>query len=314
MKNLFLFAFALSFLNVFSQNTLVYRFNNSFAPEANNGPILSPIGDGTFVMDTIPDYETNQMVYAFERNSGFAYYDTAFNYLSSGSYTIELYFKMSELNSWKRVIDFKNRTTDWGCYVYNGQLNFYNVAYSGGAPFTANEYSHYVITRNAATNEVILYGDGDEYITFIDNNNYAVYEENKKIIFFQDDLIVPNEASDGHIALLRIYDIPLDSNEVKEKFNRLIEVITSAQKPLSIKDTHLNVFPNPSADRINIFTNEEIRNGNLFVYSITGALIHQENNLNGKQIEIDVQQLNTGMYILVIKDQEKEFKSRFIKN
>jgi hypothetical protein len=314
MKNLFLFAFVLSFINVFSQNTLVYRFNNSFTPEANNGPILSPIGDGTFVMDTIPDYETNQMVYSFEKNSGFAYYDTAFNYLSSGSYTIELYFKMSELNSWKRVIDFKNRTTDWGCYVFNGQLNFYSIAYSGGAPFTANEYSHYVITRNGETKEVKLYGDGDEYITFIDNNNYAVYEENKKIVFFQDDLIVPNEASDGHISLLRIYDIPLDSNEVKEKFNKLIEVITSAQKPLSIKDAHLNVFPNPSADRINILSNEEIRNGNLFVYTITGALIHQENNLNGKQIEIEVQHLKTGMYILVFKDQEKEFKSRFIKN
>lgn len=314
MKTFYTACLAILTLHLCSQNTLIYRFNNTFAPEANNGPILAPIGDGAFVIDTIPDYETNQTVYSFERNSGFAYYDTAYNYLTSGSYTIELYFKMGELNSWKRVLDFKNRTTDWGCYVFNGQLNFYNVAYSGGAPFTANEYSHYVITRDAVTKQVILYGDGDEFITFIDNNNNAVYEENQKLIFFQDDLIVPNEAAAGHIAMLRIYDIPLDSNQVRDNYNNLIEVITSAPNVAQSHQGPLHIYPNPAANSVNIVAKDEIRNGQLLVYSLSGSLVYQASNLSGRQISLDIQDLQAGMYIAIVSEQNKQFQSRFIKH
>ncbi len=282
---------------MFAQNVYTYSFDGNFNEAGGIGPTLTPICTGSFVQDTLPDYGNMiTQVYRFDQNCSFQFDDSIGNFIASGSYTIELYFKMDNLSSWKRVIDYKMRSTDYGCYVFNGQLNFYSVATSAGAPFTANQYSHYVITRNDTTKDVLLYGDGNNYITFNDAAGNATYNVNKKLRFFQDDVMVPNEASSGSVALLKIYNYALDSNAVETVYNDL-----SGQ--LSVSNTQRDrldatVYPNPVADELNI----DLPANNTYEFSVlsfTGSVV-KSGKFNTSANRLDVSMLPAGMYIMKV--------------
>lgn len=288
-----------------AQNAVhVYEFRGNFNEVANAGPALLPLGPGRFVTDTLTDFNGMQRtVYQFDKNSGFYLNDSLQRFLASGNYSIELYFKMAELPSWKRVIDFKNRTSDRGCYVFSGQLNFYNIATSQGAPFAVNEYSQYVISRNAANKRVQLYGDGNKYITFTDNNNDAVYDSSaRRINFFQDDLVVANEASAGSIAILRIYNYELDSQTVQSNYNDLNGSLAVAGVDKGTLAVQL--YPNPATDVLHIALPKEGRK-RFQVTTVTGQIIHDQATAE-TQIAYDVKGLISGMYAVVITTETGE--------
>lgn len=296
-----------------AQNAVhVYNLRGDFNEATNAGPALIPIGPGRFVNDTLTDFNGMQRpVYQFDRNSGFYLNDSLQQFLASGSYTIELYFKMAELSSWKRVIDFKNRTSDRGCYVFSGQLNFYNIATSQGAPFAVNEYSQYVISRDAASKRVRLYGDGNKYITFTDNNNDAVYDSSaKRLNFFQDDLAVPNEASAGAIAMLRIYNYELDSQIIKTNYDGLNQSLTVAQ--VAAGATGVQIHPNPATDILHIRFPENGRK-RLQILALTGQVLLDQTTTEAG-MDYDVKSLIPGMYCLTITNESGHRSvSRFYK-
>ncbi|MBL7717662.1 MAG: T9SS type A sorting domain-containing protein [Flavipsychrobacter sp.] len=302
MKKLLLTAsLFLSLGTLQAQNVYTYYFDGDFKEAGGVGPDLTPVCTGSFVGDTLVDYgNLNRQVYRFDQNCGFEYDDSMHNFIATGSYTIELYFKMDNLASWKRVIDYKLRTTDRGCYVFNGQLNFYNIASSAGAPFTANEYSHYVITRNDTTKDVLLYGDGNNYIQFNDAGGDAVYSANKKLRFFQDDLVVANEASSGSIAILRIYNYAMDSTMVSDVYDDLsgtLAVNNTVKGELAAE-----AYPNPVSDvlRIALPDNEAYQYS---VLSFTGSVV-KSGTISNASNGIDVQNMPAGMYVLKLASKE----------
>lgn len=202
-----------------AQDFYEYNFNNSFTEENNIGPALNTLGVGDFRNDNV--FGCNRTVYHFNQNSGLQFNNsTASNYLS-GSYTIEMFFKFEALNSWKRIVDFKNRQSDWGLYGYNGAVNFYNIMTSTSAPFYVNQYCHILVTRDVLTNQFVVYVDGVSYASFYDNSSHAVIGNDNVLNFFQDDLQVQNEASAGNIAMLRLYNRVLTPDEVANNFSGL---------------------------------------------------------------------------------------------
>jgi hypothetical protein len=300
-KALFLTSLVVAYaVAVFAQQTYTYRFNGNFTESSGNGPTLTPLGTGQFAPDTLLDFNLYQNVYHFDANCGFSFTDAS-NFISSGSYTIEVYFKLSNLSSWKRVIDFKDRTSDKGCYVYNGQMNFYNLVTSTGtAPFQANEYSHYVITRDAATKKVILYGDGDKYVSFTDNSDDAVYGSNKKLNFFQDDLVVGNEAANGAIALLKIHNYTMDSAAVKTSYTSLSGALTGI-KSLENNAIPLSIYPNPATENMTIALPET---NEVYSYQIVNALgkVLVNGTAHSGKNNISISTLTQGVYIIVLHD------------
>ncbi|HTN46409.1 MAG TPA: T9SS type A sorting domain-containing protein [Flavipsychrobacter sp.] len=283
-----------------AQQTYTYKFGGNFLESSGNGPALQQICTGHFLFENLPDFNINQQVYHFDNNCGFSFNDAA-GFIAAGSYTIELYFKMAGLASWKRVIDFKSRTTDKGCYVLNGNMNFYNIATSAGTPFLQDEYSHYVITRDGVTKQVVMYGDGNHYITFTDNGGDAVYDANKALSFFQDDLVVANEASEGTIALLKIHNYAMDSTNVKNSFDSLSGTLTHirATEKNTIQ-THL--FPNPAHDRVNITLPVHVNT--TYSYQLFDAIgrIVATGTLNSGNNSVAVSLLPQGVYNLTIHD------------
>ena len=224
---LFVVLFFSTLVSALAQRVGVYTFENSFAEASNKFPMLRLLGrPGDFVEEKIAELDNQKrFVYAFDKNCGLQFDNRAANGFFDESYTIEMYFRFAELDSWKRVVDFKNRKTDNGCYVYDGKLNFYNYAVGEKAPVRPNKYTHYVVSRNAKTKQVKMYVDGLSKIEFTDKLDEGKVDEDGLLNFFYDDLMVKDEASEGAIALLKIYDYVIEPQNVRRNFSEIREAV-----------------------------------------------------------------------------------------
>ncbi len=290
------------FVIVNAQNVLRYNFNNVLTETGGTGPALTTLGNaGIFVLDTLNEISgKTKTVYRFEKNSGFQFNNTNAGNFIGETYTIELYFVFDNLSSWKRVVDWKNRTTDKGAYVYNGQLNFYNYVYSGEAPVVAGEYTYYVITRDGASKALKIYTDAKVEVEFNDLDNEGLLSADNLLNFFQDDLMVPNEASSGAVAMLNFYNYSLDSNTIKQKYIDLQSYVfgTGENNPET-----LGVYPNPAKDYINVNLNKIGTAGKtiLTISSITGTEVYSNTFTGTENAVIRLSSINLPEGIYVVK-------------
>jgi hypothetical protein len=242
------------------------------------GPAMTVLGEqGAFVLDTLNEIEGNtKTVYRFAKNSGLQFNNAAAGNFIGSNYSIEIYFVFDELNSWKRVVDWKNRKTDYGAYVYYGELNFYPYIYSDDAPVVAGEYTYYVVTRNGETGEVVIYTDADEEIRIMDNNGDALVDADNVINFFHDDLAVPNEASAGAVALINLYNYVLDSATVSQNFENLGGQVFSV-KEIRKDNSALSIYPNPAKNQTTVslpgFAGQSF---GISLFNASGVLVQQQ--------------------------------------
>ncbi|WP_428665314.1 OmpA family protein [Runella sp.] len=232
---------------IYAQRAGVYQFEKNLEEESGKLPALKVLGEeGVFKEDVLPELKNaKRPVYHFEKNCGLQFDNRAANGFLKDSYTIEIYFKFAALDSWKRVIDFKNRKSDNGCYIYDGKLNFYNFALGTRAPVRANEYTHYVISRNGKTKQLKMYVDGESKVEFTDQNDEGVIDEDGVLNFFYDDLIVKEEASIGAVAIIKLFDYVVIPTEIKNSFIKLNELVLkkSSVRPIAVSPPPASPLP-----------------------------------------------------------------------
>jgi hypothetical protein len=281
-------------------------------------PSLTVLGtQGNFVTDTLNEIAgSNKTVYRFERNNGVQFNNAAAGNFLGETYTIELYFVFDELSSWKRVVDWKNRKTDKGAYVYYGELNFYNFIYSEEAPVRAGEYTYYVITRDAASKNVLIYTDAEVKINFTDSNDEAVIDGDGVLNFFYDDIAVPNEASSGAVALLKLYNYALDSTVISERWEQLGSSVFGINE-IAKSNIRVNVYPNPVSDILNLnlsaFPHQSEARIQV-VNEIGQVVLSKTISINIPSYNLPVNDFKKGLYTVVIETNSEVARTKFIVN
>ena len=140
---------------------------------------------GQYIKEKIPGSDDlSRTIYQFEKNSGLQFNNAEAKGFLNKSFTVEIYFKMDELDSWKRVLDFKNRKSDYGSYIYDGKLNFYDYAISEKAPVRANQYVHYVYSRDFETKMIKMYINGLSKVEFKDPGTEGMLDSRSGAQFF----------------------------------------------------------------------------------------------------------------------------------
>ena len=119
-------------------------------------------------------------------------------------------FRFNDVSSYKRIIDFKNGTSDRGLYNYSGKLHFYSSATGNTTAIAAGTYVQVVLTRDALKN-VVGYLNGIQEFSFADTGDDALIDAANTLRFFKDD---GGESSAGAVARIRLYDGALTANEV----------------------------------------------------------------------------------------------------
>jgi OOP family OmpA-OmpF porin len=268
MKSVLYFLLLSAFIQPlsFAQNTIGYLFENNLKANNPSFPDLIILGrQGSYTQEALPELDNmKKTAYQFDRNCGVQFDNAAAQNFIKDSYTIEIYFRFDKLNSWKRVIDFKNRKTDWGCYIFNGKLNFYNLLVSEKAPVSENEYTHYVISRDGATSTVRIFADGVSKLEFKDIDKHTMLDEDQKLNFFFDDLKVTDEASAGAVVMIKISDYVMAPDKILAGFESfksninyvapLAETATVIKKDSSLGHITLEVKDKESQAPITDFT------------------------------------------------------------
>jgi hypothetical protein len=128
------------------------------------------------------------------------------------TYTIVMLFSLQQTSSYRRLIDFKNATSDNGLYVQNGHLYFYPVGYGNPVSIAANTWVQLVLTRDT-TGTVTGYVDGVQQFQFSDTSSLAVISGSNALRFFRDDG-GSGESAAGSVARIRLYNGALTASQV----------------------------------------------------------------------------------------------------
>ena len=190
------FPFAFQSFGVLIHN---YELDSSFA-DSLGGPSLVANG-GTI----------NATDYSFGPNQGLTLSNA---FPNPANYSILVDFSLSTLSGYRRLVDFKNGTSDNGLYNLNSALNFYPIT-TGAAVFAPDVPVRLILTRNSATDLFTGYINGSQQISFTDGGHLSVFDASNVIMkLFIDDNLVGNEASAGRVSKIAIYDSPLTPTQV----------------------------------------------------------------------------------------------------
>ncbi|MBI1842029.1 MAG: DUF2012 domain-containing protein [Verrucomicrobia bacterium] len=188
-----------------------YQFQNTLTSSLGSAPPLGNLGPNSFGVSSVDG--VSRTVLNFNRNDGLSL-SPASSVLHSGAYSVVILFEFQEIPGWRRILDFKNATSDTGLYSLNGALNFYNVALGPSSPIGAGGFVQVVLTRDFAQN-VVGYVNGEQQFSFVDSSQFATLDGSDLLRLFRDeDPVYANEASAGSIARLRVYDGALTASQV----------------------------------------------------------------------------------------------------
>lgn len=188
-----------------------YRFNNSRASSVGSAPALVDLGANSFASETVDATTCN--VLTFAQGSGLALATNGL--IAADTYSLVILFRFETTSGYRKIVDFKNGTEDYGLYNLSQYLRFYTDASGVNQVFQDNAYAQVVLTRDGATKQVTGYVDGAQEIQFTDTNDRALIDANNTLRFFIDDTITGGgEASAGAVARLRVYDDVLTPGEV----------------------------------------------------------------------------------------------------
>ncbi len=190
-----------------------YAFEGTLASSVASAPDLVAIGKGenAFVDEDV--LGTTRTVLRFPMRNGLRLSPTT-DLVDGESYTIELLFRLHEIEGWRKLVDFAGGSDDAGLYSFYGQLNLYPTALATPASILADTYALVVLTRDAS-GTVAGYVNGVQQFSFDDSERHAVIAEGDTLRFFRDDrLTMGLEASAGAVSRIRLYDAPLTELEV----------------------------------------------------------------------------------------------------
>jgi hypothetical protein len=177
-----------------SAATFTFDLNNSYASNENPGVVLTPLG-GTL----------GATGYTFGPNQGLSLPGTDIGSV----YNIEMTFSLSDLGGYRKIIDFKNRTSDNGLYVYLSTLAFFDYPPFGPAGTISPSTLVTVDLSRTASGNVIGYVNGVQQFTFADTLGDGLVPAGDSLLFFVDDLATGGtESSAGFVDRIQISDTP----------------------------------------------------------------------------------------------------------
>jgi len=177
-----------------------YQFQLNLNSSVGTPPPLQNIGAGNTYASEAVD-ACSQLVLQFPLHNGVRLQPTS-GVIPTNIYTIVMLFRLDQTNNYRRLIDFKAATSDYGLYVLNGALYFYPVIAAPSPKIAAGNYVQVVLTRDGTN--VIGYVNGVQQFSFNDSaTQYGVISGANDLRFFKDDTTADD--SSGAVARIRLY-------------------------------------------------------------------------------------------------------------
>ena len=163
--------------------------------------------------------------YAFTANHGLSVSGALAN---GADYSIALDFNFTNLNSYRKVLDLHNRTSDSGLYTLDTRPIYYTGQTGLAGAVSSGVNATMVLTRSAGTQVVAAYVNGVQQFSGGDGLDPAIFNgPNNIIYFFMDDTVITGNDPTGTVKRIRIFDGALSATEV----SNLDSIATSTPEP-----------------------------------------------------------------------------------
>ena len=198
LRTLTLLGLAATFVASAAQaQTHVYYLNGTYA-DANGGPSLVPDG-GTLTAAG----------YFFGMNQGLGLTGAL-----ASDYSLVFRASLDQVDGFRKMVDYRDRSTDLGYYTLNTSANLYNVANGLPGAYAPGVLAVTVLTRDAGTSMFTAYVNGVSQFT-VNDADIASAALSPLLRFFEDDFNTSQrEASAGFVNYIATYDRVLTANEV----------------------------------------------------------------------------------------------------
>jgi beta-glucanase (GH16 family) len=147
----------------------------------------------------------------------------------------------------------------------------------------------------------------------LDDNVFFERQNNNELPYDNPHYILLNIAMGGNLGLL-------PGTEIPESFNDAIMEIDYVrvyqQSPLSLNASgqisKASISPNPAQNMVKVSLNSNELIKNIQLFDVTGKLILNQNNINKSSTNLYVSDLNSGLYIVVIKTNKTVITKRLV--
>jgi hypothetical protein len=190
-----------------------YRFQNTLAPSFGLGPPLTNIGPGTNSFASESVFGPLQPVLAFPQHNGVQMSPVGIP--GSTAFSVVTTFRFASTSGYRRILDWKNDTSDEGLYVHDGKVSLYygGPTDSPTVNFTPGSWGTVVFTTNAPDLGSHAYFNG----TQVALSSIGPGITGNTLRFFRDGAGgTPNEASAGAVACIRVFRGTLTADEVAQ--------------------------------------------------------------------------------------------------
>lgn len=186
-----------------------YRFNDTLAPTGGLGPALTNIGPGA--NGFIADPSLGSTVLSFPLHNGVQMAPVGIP--AGTSYSVVTTFRLDLVSSYRRILDWKNGTSDEGLYVHNGKLSLYfgGATDSAEVLFAPNAWNTVAYSTNTPSLGSQAYFNGTKVVS----SSLGPGITDDTLRFFRDGAGgTPNEDSPGAVACIRVFSGTLSDAEV----------------------------------------------------------------------------------------------------
>lgn len=151
-----------------------------------------------------------------------------------------------------------------------------------------------------------------------DGFNYLSYNQGFPTVFNLSIISEINFFDDvaGNLYLIVSFnDICEISSALDVVVYRVDEFISSTLKSLIASSSTFTIYPNPASDRIHLQISKEfdLTNARYAIYDITGRLYLTDRLLQHNQFDIDISNLNNGLYLIVATNEKETLVQKFQK-
>ena len=166
-----------------------------------------------------------------------------------------------------------------------------------------------------STNGLILTGiDTSSSNAGIDRYVWNFGDGNRRVIFNPDTIehqyFLPG-SYDVCLIIEKFYD---EQNVCMDTFCQTVMVDSIASSyGQQLSQWGWELYPNPAIERMNLVKLEHQGEIQLRIYNIQGEEIHVQTDFFSEKLEIDIQHLPSGLYILQVEDRQKKGFLKFIK-
>jgi photosystem II stability/assembly factor-like uncharacterized protein len=106
------------------------------------------------------------------------------------------------------------------------------------------------------------------------------------------------------------YAVVIEDNGCIDTSNCYFFVVTGVN---ALDDHQISIFPNPTTGLITLKSQLELRDANIKIFNNLGQLVVHQTNLTGKEINIDLSSIVSGVYFIQMSDQQKQYLAKVIK-